>query len=146
MDTDKDLLVGAALSERVIGVFFDVYNELGPGFLESVYENAMAFALRQSGLATTQQAPLTVTFRGQIVGEFRVDLLVENRLIIELKAVSQLTVAHEVQLVNYLKATRIPVGLLLNFGASPQFKRRIFSLHAENPLLSASIRVQKNVQ
>lgn len=144
MKADKELLMDAALTERVIGVFYAVYNELGAGFLESVYENAFAIALREIGLDTKQQVPLDVKFRGQSVGEFKADLLVSNCLVIELKAVVQLNPAHEVQLVNYLKASGIPVGLLFNFGPRPQFKRRIFD-RASNPRPSALIRVQKDV-
>ena len=126
MDTDKSGLIEKELTEHVIGVFFDVYRDLGHGFLESVYENAMAIALRESGLLVIQQAPIAVMFRGHAVGEFRADLQVENRLIIELKAVSVLAANHEVQLVNYLKATGVRLGLLLNFGPRAQFARRVF--------------------
>jgi GxxExxY protein len=136
-------LLDADLTEQVIGVFYDVYNELGTGFLESVYENALALALRDVGLEVTQQSPLNVEFRGHLVGEFRADLLIERRLIVELKAVSQIAAAHEVQLVNYLRASGLPVGLLLNFGNRPQFKRRIYGQLMHNPRLSASIRVRK---
>lgn len=122
------------MTERVIGIFYAVYNELGHGFLESVYENALALALRETDIVAVQQAPLRVQFRGHTVGEFRADLLVENRLIVEIKAVSRLAPAHEVQLVNYLEATGIRVGLLMNFGLHPQFKRRIFGTVAPHPL------------
>lgn len=144
MNTDKNILMEAGLTERVIGVFYDVYNELGAGFLESVYENAFAIALREVGIDVQQQASLQVKFRGLSVGEFKADLLVSKCLIIELKAVAQLNPTHEVQLVNYLKASGIPVGLLFNFGPRPQLKRRVFG-HASNPRPSALIRVQKDV-
>jgi len=127
MNADQAELIASDITERVIGVFFAVYNELGAGFVESVYQNAMALALRESGLKVEQQYPLTVSFRGETVGEFRVDLLVEETVVLELKAVVQLTPTHEVQLVNYLKATGAPVGLLLNFGRNAQFKRRVLS-------------------
>jgi GxxExxY protein len=127
MNADQAELIASDITERVIGVFFAVYNELGAGFVESVYQNAMALALRESGLKVEQQYPLTVSFRGETVGEFRVDLLVEETVVLELKAVAQLTPTHEVQLVNYLKATGAPVGLLLNFGRNAQFKRRVLS-------------------
>lgn len=133
MNTDT-ALAEADLTERVIGIFYAVYNELGHGFLESVYENSLALALRETGIAAVQQAPLRVEFRGRTVGEFRADLLVDDRLIVEIKAVSRLAPAHEVQLVNYLKATGIRVGLLMNFGLYPQFKRRIFGAAASHPL------------
>lgn len=146
MDADEPNLIDEDLTDRVLGVFYDVYNELGPGFIESVYENAMALALREAGLGAAQQAALTVCFRGKVVGEFRADILVEGRLVLELKAVSQLNAIHEVQLVNYLKASQHQVGLLLNFGPSPQFKRRVYEQLMKNPRSSASIRVKKHVQ
>lgn len=138
-------LLDAELSERIIGCFFTVYNELGSGFLESVYENSLTLLLREAGIGVVQQAPLRVDFRGSTVGEFRADLLVEGRLIVEVKAVQRLATAHEVQLVNYLKATGIHVGLLLNFGPKAEFKRRVLETNSPYPRSSASIRVQKNV-
>ncbi len=141
MDADKSVLVDADLTDRVIGVFYAVYNELGTGFLESVYENALALALREAGLVVQQQACLTVRFRNQVVGEFRIDLLVAERLIVELKAVSQLAPAHEAQLVNYLKASGLHVGLLLNFGPRPHFKRKVFGQPSFDPPSSELIRV-----
>lgn len=142
MNADQEAqLIERDVTERVIGIFYAVYNELGSGFVESVYQNAMALALREAGFRVRQQYPLTVAFRGQTVGEFRVDLLVEERVVLELKAVAQLTTAHEVQLVNYLKATGAPVGLLLNFGRQAQFKRRVLSRSEQirvNPRKSAS--------
>ena len=125
MNTDR-ALIERELTERVIGVFYSVYNELGRGFLESVYENAVALALREGGLAAIQQVPLVVKFRGQDVGEFRADIVVEKRIVLEIKAVERLALAHEAQLINYLKASKIRVGLLLNFGPRAEFKRRIF--------------------
>ncbi len=120
------------LTEKIIGVFYGVYNELGHGFLESVYENAMTIALRASGLRSVQQAPVTVRFRGQIVGDFRADLLIEDAIIVELKAALGIDPAHEAQLLNYLRATEIEVGLLLNFGPKPQFKRLAFANERKN--------------
>ncbi len=120
------------LTEKIIGVFYGVYNELGHGFLESVYENAMTIALRASGLRSVQQAPVTVRFRGQIVGDFRADLLIEDAIIVELKAASGIDPEHEAQLLNYLRATEIEVGLLLNFGPKPQFKRLAFANERKN--------------
>ncbi|KFN46041.1 GxxExxY protein [Arenimonas metalli] len=128
MNADRALLINSDISEAVLGCFFDVYNELGPGFLESVYENAMTLALQEAGYDVSQQVALTVWFRGQAVGDFRADLIVGSSLVVEIKAVSQIHSAHEVQLVNYLKASRIEVGLLLNFGPRPQFKRRVLAL------------------
>ena len=127
MDADKSGLVDEAITERIIGAFFDVYNELGAGFLEQVYENAMVLALRKLGLAVIQQASVDVRYQGQVVGQYRVDLFVDGRVLVEVKAVSGLAANHEAQLLNYLKATGIPVGLLLNFGPRAQFKRRIYT-------------------
>lgn len=146
MNADRPFLIEEELTERVIGSFYAVYNELGSGFLESVYENSLALLIRESGLDVAQQAPLRVDFRGAVVGEFRADLLVERRLIVEVKAVQQLVTAHEVQLLNYLKATGIRVGLLMNFGPKPVFKRRVLESEPLYPRSSASIRVkEKNV-
>jgi len=114
------------LTERIIGVFYAVYNELGYGFLESVYEHAMAIALREAGFNVVQQPPISVHFRGQTIGEFRADLLVNDEVIVELKAARAIEKAHEAQVMNYLRATKIEVGLLMNFGPNPDFKRFIF--------------------
>src|SRR5690348_246188 len=126
MNTER-ALVEQELTERIIGVFYSVYNELGAGFLESVYENAMVSALREVGLGIEQQVVLAVGFRGSIVGEFRADIIVERRVVLEIKAVQSLALAHQAQLINYLKASKIRVGLLLNFGPQAQFERRIFN-------------------
>ena len=112
------------LTETVIGCAYRVHNELGAGFLEKVYENALRVELADSGLAVKQQHPIPVTYRGQLVGDFYADLLIPDRLIVELKAVQNLAKEHEVQLVNYLTATGIDDGLLINFGASVEVKRK----------------------
>lgn len=145
MDTNESQLLEEALTREIIGVFYSVYNELGAGFLECVYENALVIALREAGLAVEQQVPLAVHFHDKCVGDFKVDLLVEERVVVELKAVSQLNPRHEVQLVNYLKATGRSVGLLLNFGPRAEFKRRVFSSRQLDRRSSASIRVEKDV-
>ena len=111
------------LTERLIGLFFEVYNELGYGFLESVYEKAYMLLLESGGISFQQQCPINVTFRGVLVGEFRADLLVDSNVLIELKAVQKLDMSHEKQLLNYLRATEIEVGLLFNFGPQPQIRR-----------------------
>src|SRR5437016_2155538 len=98
------------LTGKIIGVFFGVYNELGSGFLESVYEAAMQIALEAAGLRAGRQIPIDVWFRGQKVGEFRADLLVEDTVILELKAARMLEQVHEAQLLNYLRATEIEIG------------------------------------
>lgn len=116
----------AGLSRRVIGAFYETCNTLGHGFLESVYENAPALEMQAIGLRFQRQPELAVRFRDQIVGVFRADFLVEGKLIIELKAVEHLMPAHESQLLNYLKANGIKLGLLLNFGPKAQIRRRVF--------------------
>lgn len=128
MNADNTNFKHRELTQKIIGIFYDVYNELGHGFLESVYENAIAIALKQAGLLAVQQTPITVRFREQIVGDFRADLLIESAVIVELKAASGIDPAHEAQLLNYLRATEIEVGLLLNFGPKPQFKRLVFRM------------------
>ena len=114
-----------ALTEKVIGLAMKVHRLLGPGFLESVYRNALAFELRRSGLTVELDQRITVRYEHVIVGDFIADLVVNATLICELKAISTLTKSDEVQVVNYLTATNHDVGLLLNFGApSLQFKRK----------------------
>lgn len=115
-----------ATTQVIIQAFYAVYNSLGHGFLEKVYENALAIELRSRGLNVTQQAAIKVRYAGQVVGEYYSDLLVENCIIVELKAVDALADEHFAQLLNYLKATGIEVGLLLNFGAKPEIKRKVF--------------------
>ena len=126
MQPEPSGLKHAQLTEKIIGVFYDVYNELGQGFLESVYEQALAIALRQAGVGVERQIPVSVSFRGEQVGDFRADMLVEGKVMLELKAARTIDQAHEKQLLNYLRATEIEVGLLLNFGAKPQFRRLVY--------------------
>jgi GxxExxY protein len=114
------------LTQVVIGTFFEVYNELGHGFLESVYQKSLRIALEAKGLDVCCKIEIPVWFRGNDVGRFEADLLVEKCLLLELKAVRQLDTAHQAQLLNYLRATDIEVGLLLNFGLKPDFKRMAF--------------------
>lgn len=123
--TDKKML-HHALTEKIIGVFYDVYNELGHGFLESIYETAMVIALREKGMTVEQQVEIPVWFRGQKIGTFFADLLVEGVVIVELKAVRSIDPSHEAQLLHYLRATEIELGLLLNFGVRPEIKRKIY--------------------
>jgi GxxExxY protein len=113
-----------ALTKQIIGFAYKVHSTLGIGFLEKVYENALKFELERAGLAVKQQEPINVYYEGRLVGEYYADLWVENRVIIELKAVRALDKIHEVQLVNYLSATGVNTGLLLNFGPSVQVKRK----------------------
>jgi len=114
------------ITRQIIKAFYAVYNALGYGFLEKVYENALAIELRKMGLHVMQQASITVYYAGQVVGEYYADLLVADAVIVEIKAVQKLTEQHEAQLLNYLKATPYEVGLLLNFGPKPDFKRKIY--------------------
>ena len=104
------------LSQKVIGAAFNVHNQLGFGFLESVYEKALSIELHKLGIYHQLQSPIQVLYDDQIVGDFVCDVLVEGSLVLELKSVQKLSTAHEVQLVNYLNATRLDVGLLINFG------------------------------
>jgi len=115
------------LTGKIISVFYSVYNELGHGFLESVYEEAMTIALREAGIKVQRQLPLPVWFRGQKVGDFKADMLVEEAVLLELKCVRVFEPVHEAQLLHYLKSTEIEVGLLLNFGPSAQFRRLVFA-------------------
>ena len=113
------------LTSKVLAACFEVSRELGAGFIESVYENALLIALRQKGIAAEAQVPLKVTFRDEIVGDFYADILVEDKIIIELKAAKALAPEHQAQLINYLKATGIEVGLLINFGKPKLEYRRL---------------------
>ncbi len=106
------------LTEKIIGCAYRVYNKMGFGFLESVYEKCLLIELRKSGLEAESQKPITVYYDNEIVGEFKADILVNDMIILELKSVRKVIAAHEVQLVNYLVATGKHVGLLLNFGES----------------------------
>lgn len=112
-----------ALTQRVLDVFHAVYNELGYGFLESVYCRAMQIALEQNGLSVAAEVQVPVWFRGQLVGMFRADLVVEQKIILELKIADQISRAHESQLFHYLRSSQLEVGLILNFGPSPRSKR-----------------------
>ncbi len=113
-----------ALTELIIGCAYKVHGTLGSGFLEKVYANALRIQLERNGLRVKQQEPIKVLYEGQVVGEYFADLWVEDRVILELKTVDALAKAHEQQLVNYLVATGVDVGLLINFGSSVQVKRK----------------------
>ena len=123
---DQRGIIHSELTEKVIGIFYEVYNELGHGFLESVYEQALSIALAERGIFFQRQMAIPVWFRGHQIGDFRADLLVDNKLILELKVGRAIEAAWEKQLLNYLRATQIEVGLLLNLGPSPQFRRLVF--------------------
>jgi len=124
MNTDK--LKHKEITDSILGSFYEVYNELGDGFLESVYENALYLVLTGYGLCVEKQKDISVFFRGKVIGNFKADLIINEKVIVELKAVRTLNAAHEAQLINYLKATDIEVGLLLNFGRKPEFKRFVY--------------------
>lgn len=124
-DGGDSQLLHASLTHTILEACFEVSNELGAGFLESIYEKALLIALRDKGLAVEVQVPLAVQFRGDVVGQFFADLLVEGVIIIELKAVAALLPEHKAQLINYLKATGLEVGLLVNFGR-PKLEYRRF--------------------
>jgi len=117
------------LTEKIIGCAYRVYNKMGFGFLESVYEKCLLIELRKAGLRAEYQKPIIVHYEGEIVGEFVADLVVEDTIILELKSVRRIIVAHEIQLVNYLVATGKPVGLVLNFGERKvEVKRKVREL------------------
>ncbi len=115
------------LTSKIISCFYKVYNTLGFGFLEKVYENALLIDLTKAGLFVERQKPIKVYYEDKLVGEYFADLIVENKIILELKADESLIEEHELQLINYLKATNIELGLLLNFGKKPEIRRKIFS-------------------
>jgi len=117
------------LSKKIIAAAYRVHKELGHGFLEKVYKNALAIELADSGLKCDFEAPMHVLYHEKIVGDYFADIIVDDKIIVEIKAVSQLDTVHEVQLVNYLKATGITVGLLINFGQSVEIKRRVFGYY-----------------
>ena len=113
------------VTEKILGCCFEVSNELGSGFLESVYEKALFFLLQGKGLKVVSQAPIAVKFRDQMVGEFFADILVEDKIVVELKAVKKLAPEHLAQVINYLKATGFETGLLVNFGCQKLEYRRL---------------------
>jgi len=126
------------ITEKIINAYYKVYNSLGYGFLEKVYENSMAIELKKSGLKVEQQKNIKVYYETEEVGDYYADLLFEDLVIIELKAAKALSEDHEAQLVNYLKATTIEVGLLINFGKEPKFKRKIFENRFKKNLMQVN--------
>jgi len=118
------------ITETIIGCAYRVYNKMGFGFLESVYEKCLLIEMRKAGLDTETQKPITVYYDGEVVGEFVADMVVNDAIIIELKSVRRIIKAHEIQLVNYLVATGKPVGLILNVGESKvEIKRKVKELN-----------------
>lgn len=143
---NADNLKYSDITEKIIKAYYKVYNALGYGFLEKVYENAMFLELVNMGFTVEKQKGIKVQYGGKEVGEYYADLIVDDSVIIELKAAEALCEEHEYQLINYLKATHIEVGLLLNFGKEPEFKRKVFA-HKEiltNHKQSASSAFQYN--
>lgn len=114
------------LTDKIINVFYKIYNTLGYGFLEKVYEKAMIIEFERMGLNYVNQAPVKVYYEGEVIGDYVADFIVGNKVIVELKAIKQLTKVDESQLLNYLTATGLEVGLLLNYGDKPEIKRKVF--------------------
>jgi len=135
-------LLHRELTEQVIGVFYEVYNELGHGFLEVVYQRAMLIALRQRGLSAAAEVPVPVYFRSAEVGTYFADLVVNDTVLVELKSARALDRAHEAQLLHYLRATKYEVGFLFNFGRRAEFRRLLFDNESkkirENPCQSVA--------
>ena len=127
-------LLHQSITNTILKGYYEVYNELGHGFLEKVYQNAMYFELKARGLKVESQKEIKVYFKQQLVGEYYSDLIVENKVIIELKATEVLMNAHVAQTINYLKATPIEIGMLLNFGSEPEFKRLIYTNNKKSNL------------
>ena len=115
-----------SLTEKIIKIFYRVYNKLGYGFLEKVYENAMTIEFKKEGVPVASQFPIKVFYDNEVIGEYFADILVDGKVIVELKASSNLSPENEAQLLNYLKATNIEVGLLLNFGPKAEIKRKVY--------------------
>ena len=114
------------LTEKIIEIYYRVYNKLGYGFLEKIYENAMMIEFKKENISAVSQSAIKVLYEGEIVGEYFADILISNKIILEIKAAKNVAEEHEAQLLNYLKATNIEVGLLLNYGPKPNFKRKAF--------------------
>ena len=115
-----------ALTEEIIKAFFKVYNTLGYGFLEKVYENALAYELRRRNLSVSQQIPITVFYETVEVGHYVADMVINDLVILEIKSAEKIIKAHDAQLLNYLRSTNIEVGLVLNFGPKPQISRKVY--------------------
>jgi GxxExxY protein len=126
MNTDYKEIKCRELTEKVIRSSCKVYNRLGYGFLEKVYANALLVELKKAGINAVAQSPIRVSYEGEVVGEYFADILVDDKVIVEIKAAKHLAPEHEAQLLNYLKATALEVGLLLNFGTEPESRRKLF--------------------
>ncbi len=128
----KGNYIHSEVTDKIIKAFYNVYNKLGYGFLEKVYENGMMIELKRLGLDAERQKQLKVYYDEYEIGEYFADIIINNCVIVELKAAEAICPEHEAQLVNYLKATDIEVGLLLNFGKEPAFKRRVLTSEYKN--------------
>ena len=126
MNADEQDFKYKELTETIIQIFYRVYNKLGYGFLEKIYENAMMIEFKKDGISVFPQFPIKVIYESETIGEYFADMFVDEKIIVEIKAMKNLAVEHEAQLLNYLKATNIEVGLLLNFGPKPEVKRKAF--------------------
>jgi len=131
------MLLHEEITEKIFGTFCEVYNELGHGFLESVYETAMVMALHEKGIFVERQVELPVWFRGVKIGTFYADLVIERKVVVELKAAKVLNPAHEAQLLHYLRASEFEVGLLFNFGEKAERKRKIYDNSRKKSVRSA---------
>ena len=126
MNTDYQDVKYKELTEKTINIFYRVYNKLGYGFLEKIYENAMMIEFEREGIPAVSKSAIKVLYDGDVIGEYFADILVDGKVIVEIKAANGLVIENEAQLLNYLKATDIEVGLLLNFGPKPAVKRKVF--------------------
>jgi GxxExxY protein len=126
MNADFQDFKHTELTEKIIEIFYSVYNKLGYGFLEKVYENAMMIVFKKDGVPAVPQFAIKLLYEGEVIGEYFADILVDKKVIVEIKAAKRLIEENEAQLLNYLKATDIEVGLLLNFGTKPELKRKAF--------------------
>jgi GxxExxY protein len=128
----ENKLLHSDITEIIIKAFYNVYNVLGYGFLEKVYENAMLIELKELGLNCFNQQGIVVFYKGNEIGHYIADINVENKVVVELKAVESIAPIHEVVLVNYLKATGVEVGLLMNFGPKPKYIRKVLTQEYRN--------------
>ncbi len=126
MNADFEEFKHKELTERIIKIFYRVYNKLGYGFLEKVYENAMMKELKRENIPAVSQSAIKVVYEDEIIGEYFADILVDNKVIVEIKAAKSLAIENEAQLLNYLKGTDIEIGLLLNYAPKRDFRRKVF--------------------
>ncbi len=132
MDNINPDYLYSELSDNIINCYYKVYNTLGFGFLEKIYQKSLEIELRKSGLIVESQYPIKVYYDNSIVGEYYADIFVESKIIVEIKAIEILVKESELQLINYLKSTNVEVGLLLNFGKKPEVKRKVYTNDKKN--------------